>query len=90
MLQVAGAVALGVAHDGRLRPPPLAALTAQDEDRQRVTLELLPLDREDLSPDELAVVLPLESSWRGAHDARATPVSASKSPCRASPLRRAV
>ena len=75
---MAGSVTLGVAHDGGGREPSLAILSAEDEDRQRVPPEVLPLDCVDLSAHELGVVLPLE--WCRAHDANATPAAPSKSP----------
>ncbi|MEI6703797.1 MAG: hypothetical protein WCL71_09735, partial [Deltaproteobacteria bacterium] len=64
---MAGAVALGVAHDGGGGEPALAVLPAQDEDRQWVALEVLPLDGEDLPAHDLAVVGLLEWGWIGAH-----------------------
>jgi len=77
---VAGSVALGVTEHGSGGLMPLPILATEDEHRQRMPLEVLPVDPEDLPADEFGVVRHLVWSRLAAHDAKATPVSASKRP----------
>ena len=79
VIQMAGAVALWVHEHGGCGDISIAIPAVEDEDRQSLSFDFLPLDRSDLSAYKFAVVLAL-NACRCAHDSEFNPTAQSSSP----------
>ena len=67
VIEVTGAIALRVHEHSGAGDISITIPAAEDEDRQRLPFDFLPLDRSDLPPDQFCVLLAFDFCRR-AHD----------------------
>ena len=79
VIQMTWAVALRVHEHGGRGDVSITIPAVEDEDRQSLSFDFLPLDRSDLSAHKFAVVLAL-NACRRAHDSEFNPTAQSSSP----------
>jgi hypothetical protein len=71
MIQMAGGVAFGIGEHGGGGGVNIEIVAAEHQHRKRLSFEFIPVDREDLTSDELLVVLAFDTGG-STHEERPT------------------